>query len=225
MSRKTAARLVELLRRERVLDMPALRSAFPGRSQRGIMRDLAAVGYRSSCNLHGRYYTLDDIPEFDGEGLWRHRHVLFSRQCTLKATIRHLVEVADDGCTHGELQERLRLRVHDSLLDLVQKGEIAREGLDHLYLYVSADLRIGSAQLARRRAQMTPAPPTLDASTVIAVLVTVIRREARRPEDVLTHLRAEGRPVTLEQVHEVFGRYDLGKKTSRDQAAFRWLGP
>ena len=157
MGQKTAAQLVELLRRERVLDMPALRSAFPGRSQRGIMRDLAAVGYRTSCNLHGRFYALDDVPEFDGDGLWRHGHVLFSRQGTLKATVRHLVEAADDGRTHGELQERLRLRVYDTLLDLVQKGEIAREALDQLFLYISADLQIGSAQLRRRRAQMTPA--------------------------------------------------------------------
>ncbi len=212
MGQKTAAQLVELLRRERVLDMPALRSAFPGRSQRGIMRDLAAVGYRTSCNLHGRFYALDDVPEFDGDGLWRHGHVLFSRQGTLKATVRHLVEAADDGRTHGELQERLRLRVYDTLLDLVQKGEIAREALDQLFLYISADLQIGSAQLRRRRAQMTPAPPPLDASTVIAVLVTVIRREARRLEDAVAHLRAEGRPVTLEQVREVFERYELGKK-------------
>jgi hypothetical protein len=209
---KTAAQLVELLRCERVLDMPALRSAFPGRSQRGIMRDLAAVGYRTSCNLHGRFYALADVPEFNEDGLWRHRQVLFSRQGTLKATVRHLVEAADDGRTHGELQERLRLRVHDTLLDLVQKGEIAREALDQLFLYISADLQIGNAQLRRRRAQMTPAPPPLDASTVIAVLVTVIRREARRPEDAVAHLRAEGRPVTLEQVREVFERYELGKK-------------
>ena len=123
-----------------------------------------------------------------------------------------MVEAADDGRTHGELQERLRLRVHDTLLDLVQKGEIAREALDQLFLYISADLQIGSAQLRRRRAQMNPAPLPLDTSTVIAVLVTVIRREARRPEDALAHLRAEGRPVTLEQVREVFERYELGKQ-------------
>ena len=92
MGQKTAAQLVELLRCERVLDMPALRSAFPGRSQRGIMRDLAAVGYRTSCNLHGRFYALADVPEFNEDGLWRHRQVLFSRQGTLKATVRHLVD-------------------------------------------------------------------------------------------------------------------------------------
>ena len=194
--------------------MPALQAAFPGRAWRSILRDLVEVGYRSSCNLHGRFYTLNEIPRFDEDGLWRHGQILFSREGTLGATVRNLVEGADNGRTQREIQQRLGPRVHDTLFDLVQKGEIAREAIERLFVYVSADLRVGATQLARRRAQMTPAQTPLEASTVVAVLLTVIRGDARRPEDVLTHLRAEGSAITLEQIRAVFARYDLGNKDS-----------
>lgn len=216
MSGESAAKLAGLLRQHRVLDMPALRLALPDRSQRSIMRDLAAVGYLASCNLSGRFYTLVDVPEFDADGLWRHGEALFSREGTLKATVRRLVERADDGRTHPELQERLRLRVHNTLFELVGQGLIARADLDKLYLYVSADLQAGAAQIAKRREQLgvEPLPAPLDADGVIAVLVAVIQRAARRPEHVVAHLRSEGRAVTVEQVAQVFEHYGLAKKNA-----------
>lgn len=216
MGRRTPAQLVEMLRREQVLDMPALSAAFPGRSQRGIIRDLVAVGYRTSCNLHGRFYALAETPDFDADGLWRHQHVLFSRHGTLRSTVRHLVEKADDGRLHRELQHQLQMRVHDTLRDLVQVGEIAREPIDQTFLYISPEPQAGAAQVARRRGGPAPAPtPLLNPSDVIAVLLAVIRRGDRRPEDVVTHLRAEGQHLGLDQVAEVFERYDLAKKNSR----------
>lgn len=213
MGRETATQLTALLRRERVLDMPALRAAFPGRSQRGIIRDLVAVGYLASCNLHGRFYTLAETPQFDEDELWRHQRVLFSRHGTLKATVRHLIEKADNGRTHHEVQQRLQLRVHDTLLDLVQGRQIAREEIDQIFLYISADLQVGARQVARRRAEMAPEPlMPLDPAGIIAVLLAVIRRKAQRPEEVVAHLHAQGHAITLEQVKEVFERYDLAKK-------------
>ena len=97
MSRDTQTELIRLLRAERVLDMPALRHAFPGRSQISIFRDLVAVGYVTSCNLDGRFYTLAETPTWDPDGLWRCAPALFSQHGTLKATIRHLVEQAEAG--------------------------------------------------------------------------------------------------------------------------------
>jgi len=214
LSDDTQRQLVRLLRRAHVMDMPALRNAFPDRSQRSIIRDLVAVGYLASCNLDGRFYTLAATPEFDTDGLWRHDRAIFSRHGTLKASVRHLVEKAEDGRTHPELQARLQLRIHDTLLDLVQQGQIAREMLNKLFLYVSADLQVGAAQVARRRAEMAPEPAPLDAEGVIAVLLTLIQHGARQPEQVVAQLRSEGRAVSLAQVAQVFARYDLGKKNS-----------
>ena len=151
MSQPTAEELAALLRRRRVMDMPALCRAFPQRSQRSLIRDLNAIGYLSSCNNSGGFYTHPDIPEFDDDGLWHHEQALFSRYGSLKATVRHLVRTAESGQTERDLHRRLQLRVHNTLLDLVSAQEIARELIDKLFLYVSADLEVQAAQLARRR--------------------------------------------------------------------------
>ena len=76
-----------------------------------VFRRLRGIGYRSSYSHAGAYYTLADIPEFDEHDLWYFQHVGFSRHGTLKATARQLVETADDGRTHTELEQRLRVRV------------------------------------------------------------------------------------------------------------------
>jgi len=196
------------------MDMPALCRAFPQRSQRSLIRDLNAIGYLSSCNNSGGFYTHPDIPEFDDDGLWHHEQALFSRYGSLKATVRHLVRTAESGQTERDLHRRLQLRVHNTLLDLVSAQEIARELIDKLFLYVSADLEVQAAQLARRRGllQHAAAQPPLGPYEVIEVLLAVIHHGARQPEQVVAHLRAAGRAVSAEQVQQVFARYELGGK-------------
>ena len=210
----TTEELTALLRRGRVMDMPALRRAFPHRSRRSIIRDLGAVGYLASCNYSGGFYTLADIPEFDADGLWRHEQALFSRHGTLRATARHLVRTAESGQTHHELHQRLQLRVHNTLLELVSAREIAREIIDKLFLYVSADLDVQAAQVARRRTLLQRAEelPPLEPDDVIAVLLAVIHQGARQPEQVVAYLRSEGRLLSLAEVEQVFAWYELGGK-------------
>lgn len=90
-----------------------------------FFRDLKVIGHLYSCNHAGRFYTLTDVPQFDADGLWQYQGVFFSRHGTLKATVGHLVQTADAGRTHHELQELLCVRVHNTLLDLVRRNEIA----------------------------------------------------------------------------------------------------
>ena len=65
MSAETQRHLVSLLRQHLVLDMPALRQAFPQRSLRSLIDHLQAVGYLASCNASGRFYTLKELADFD----------------------------------------------------------------------------------------------------------------------------------------------------------------
>ncbi|MDI6814296.1 MAG: hypothetical protein QMD10_12280 [Desulfitobacteriaceae bacterium] len=208
--------LASLFRRAPVLDMQALLQAFPGRSQRSIIRDLVSVGYLASYNHAGRFYTLTDVPQFDTDGLWQYQGVFFSRHGTLKATVRHLVQTAGAGQTHPELQQRLHVRVHNTLLDLVRRNEIAREEVDKLFLYVSVDSEVRINQIAKRRQQMEhrPPAPAVGPYEVIEVLLDVIRFGEQRPEQVASHLRDKGLGVSIEQVAAVFDCYDLGKKNS-----------
>jgi len=88
-------------------------------SGRTVFRILRRMEYLSSYSRAGRYYTLTKIPSFDTDGLWAHSGVLFSHHRTLRNTIVHPATKAEAGHTHAELQHRLRLRVHDTLHDLV----------------------------------------------------------------------------------------------------------
>ena len=83
-------------------------------------RRLSELSYLSSYSHAGRYYTLPDIPQFDPDGLWLHGGVGFSRHGTLKDTVPVLVDRSESGVLHRELQRRLQVRVHNTLLDLVR---------------------------------------------------------------------------------------------------------
>jgi hypothetical protein len=108
------------------------------------------VGYRTSFTHRGQYYTLGELLEFDEWGLWFHGDIGFSRSGTLKETLAVQVEQAPDDRTHGELSHRLRVRVHNPLLDLVHEGRIGRERYRGQPLYVSADADRAVEQVSRR---------------------------------------------------------------------------
>jgi hypothetical protein len=203
-----------------------LRAVLKTRSRMTVFRRLSTVGYRSSYNHAGRYYTLTDVPEFDEDGLWQHAGVGFSRDGTLKETVVHLVEKAEAGLFHRELQVRLQVRVHNTLADLVEARRIGRErllGAQGEYLYVGADGARATVQVAHRRLKIEeaaeksqPAAAEIAPSLVIEVLIevihgSVVRLDARQ---VAGHLAARAIVVTEEQVGDIFRRYGVVKKTA-----------
>jgi hypothetical protein len=211
--------LRERFRRHPVAELPELCRALSA-SGRTVFRVLGRIGYHSSYNRAGRYYTIEGIPRFDEDGLWFHEDIGFSAHGTLRATIEALVQQSAAGFTHEELSRLLRLRVHDPLRSLVQAKRLGREHVEALYVYVSARSRTARAQLQQRRRPQaaTPPPPPLDAARVIDVLLAVIRAPGTRAGDVGAELRQRGRAVSDAQVEELFRRYDLGKKTARSRS-------
>ena len=202
------------------MDMPAILSGMAGRSMRSIYRDLSRMGYLSSYTHAGRYYTLAEIADFDDCGLWFHEGIGFSRSGTLKETAAVLVETADGGRTHPELESLVRVRVHNTLLGLVEDGRLGRERIGGLYLYVSADGAVRVQQVERRHAllaAMTPVPAALPTEVVIAVLVEALHASEGLAAGtvVAARLVARGQEVTAEQVERIYADFQLepGKKT------------
>lgn len=212
--------LRKLFRRTPVVELDALFETLETRSRMSVFRRMKEAGYLSSYTHSGRFYTLREVPQFDAAGLWRHRDVGFSRAGTLKATVAEAVEQSPVGRTHAELQEILRVRVFNTLLELVRAEKVRREALaSRGALYVSADKTRASEQLQRR----LKAGSTMTASTlVIEVLLELLHGAAveARPVEVAQRLSARGLSIPVEQVREVFERYGLGeKKGARSQ---RW---
>jgi hypothetical protein len=216
----TREALTRLFQRRQVADLDQLCVALGTRSRMTVFRRLSTVGYLSSYSHSGRYYTLRDLPAFDADGLWQHRDVLFSRDGTLTRTLVRLVEEADAGQLHRELQLRVRLRVHNTLSELVADRRLGRAPVAGEYLYTSAAAPRAAAQLACRR-QFGPAPSitsgaALTPALVIEVLVEVIRGAVVQVDaaQVAARLMARGLPVTPAQVEDVCRRHGVGKKTA-----------
>lgn len=207
------------LRRKKVADMKELRELLGGRSQRSVFRDLDEAGYRTSYTHVGRYYTLEDIPVFDDQGLWFHRDIGFSRAGTLKQTAAEQVGQAPEGRTHDELQGLLRVRVHNTLLGLVRDGRIGRERLGRVYLYVSADPERAAQQVKERQELSASLAMMLRVPTdeeVVEVLVEALRGAPAIPvpEQVARRLVARGVRLEPHHVQMVYEEHGLvpGKK-------------
>jgi hypothetical protein len=211
--------LENLFRRKRVVLLDDLRSALQTPSRTTIFRVLSSVGYLTSYSHAGRFYTLKDIPKFNDLGIWFYRDIGFSAHGTLRTTVVFLVEQAPAGQTHEELQGQLRLRLHDTLRDLVEAKALTRQSWEEVYVYLNAEREAAAAQwakrqtLSRRPIEPTPALP-LDPARVIDILVDVIHHPKDDAKAITARLSARGRPVTLEQVEAVFSSYGV-KKTVR----------
>ncbi len=214
--------LTVLFRNRPVADLATLFETLETESRMSVFRRLSAIGYLTSYTHAGRFYTLRTLPAFDRDGLWCHQGVCFSRHGSLKATIPYIIDNADAGRTQHELQVRLRVRVHNTLLDLAREKRIGRETWAAQYLYVSADAARAAAQLALRKTQPGVTSGTaveVATSAVIDVLLDLVRSagvqvDAKR---VAERLNARGIAVKSEQVEDIFWRHGV-KKTARSRS-------
>ena len=217
---RSAQTLLDLFALETVVDLPRIQVALGGASSMTAFRYLRQVPYRRSYNHNGRYYCLHEPSRYDRLGLWSVGDIHFSVDASLGKTVRRLVYEMEAGATHRELQERLRVRVHNTLLTLLRRGEIERERLAHLYVYLHRDAAIRKRQIQCRASLLNP-ENTARVTTgvpdeiVIQVLLTLLHHPGAKAAEVVRYLRGHSPPVSMEQVGAVFARYDLesiGKK-------------
>jgi len=218
-----STRLGRLLRRNQSLDFTSIARAAGGRSRRSLFRDLDSLGYLTSYTHAGRYYTLCDIPQFDDHGLWFHKGIGFSRAGTLKNTLVELIGAAEAGYTHLELKALMHVRVHNTVLALVQEKRVNREHIEKLYVYVSAQRERAREQVARRGEWLAAGEAArvfeVPVMTVIEVLMEVIRagQVLIGPAEVVQRLHGRGIQVSVGEAEQVFVCYELNalKKTPR----------
>ena len=192
-----------------VAELPQLGRALGTQSRMSVFRRLSLLGYLSSYTHAGRYYTLASIPQFDTDGLWRFEGAGFSRDGTLKATLRRLVETSEAGRTQRELQLRLGVRVHNPLLNLVERRQLRRDSVEDEYVYLAPARARAADQLQRRRALPTqPAALTIDVEVLLEVIHGV-RLPAPQAATVAARLRARGVVASVAEVAAVFERYGL----------------
>jgi len=204
-----------------VVEMNTLFLTLKTQSRMSIFRRLKEIGYYSSYTHAGRYYTIADIPQFDDHGLWFYEGIGFSKLSTLKATIVGLVNVAPAGFTHIELNNLLRLRVHNTLLVLVREYFLTRKRIGGTYLYLNIAQEQADKQILRRQEQLSKVPKEViepPMTTIIEVLIETIHagKAYIDPSIIADRLSARAVFITAKQVKHVFTRYGVNceKKTT-----------
>jgi hypothetical protein len=151
--------LLQRLQRYKIATLAELKQVLGTEVALTVLRKLKELDYLTSYSHAGRYYTLRAIARFDGDGLYSHDGVWFSRHGTLLATAQHFVDDAPQGYFAQELASALHVQVHDALRQLVLRRQIARQSFSGLYLYTSTDAATRQRQLLSRRSSQ--AVPTL----------------------------------------------------------------
>ena len=147
-----ADRLRELLHSQKIATLSELKLALGTTADITVFRKLNELSYRSSYSHRGRYYTLEEIPQFDPQGLWSFQGVWFSRWGNLVTTLEALVGAAPQGYFAHELRHLLHVEVKDALLQLVEQRRVARQPVSGLFLYCSPEATGRRRQLLARQA-------------------------------------------------------------------------
>lgn len=186
-----------------------------GNSIPTVRRRLSEWNTHTSYNQNGRYYTLPDIPRFNEHGLWRYRHVYFSKHGNLKQTVIHLINQSEAGLSASELGEILGLPPRSFISHFQQHPGFRREKHHGVFIYMSSDRNVCARQKGGRQVRdvrnYTPAE-------AIAILVEKIKTPDAPHETICRRLRKRRFKITPDIVETLFAAHGLDlKKTSRSR--------
>jgi len=150
-SEYSSSSLSALLHKQKIATMPELMTALGTDARRTVFRKLEELDYRTSYSHRGRFYTLDELIDFNERGLWSWEQVWFSVHGTLVATAAAFVDRAELGYFVDELDNLLHVGTKDALRKLAREDRIAREVVEGRFLYCSAEAGRRRQQLLARR--------------------------------------------------------------------------
>ena len=129
--------LVQLFHKEKVITLNQIKNALGTDIKMTALRKLKSLSYKTSYSHAGKYYTLDDIANYNKLGLWEFNQVFFSKFGSLKNTIENLVCFSETGYSAAELKQLLNVGVQKPLLQLYSTGCLYREQIGSIYHYFS----------------------------------------------------------------------------------------
>ena len=196
----------------RVLTLPQLSDRL-GCSSRTVLRRLKEHGYFSSYNHCGKFMTLEEVANFDSCGLWLCKGARFSNYGTLRNTVHQFVQGSEKGMTHGELAMALGLRVHDTLLHLVNEGKIRRERLGPSFVYLSRNRSIQRTQTRQRKEFIkTSERPRATSQQKIATLLELIMDPQIERQEIVARVKRKSVSISRDVVDTIFDKFELDKK-------------
>lgn len=205
----------KLFSKEKVVTIEALKNMLDTDFSKTVFRYLKEIGYLSSYNNAGKFYTLPNIPRYDEYGLWHYEAASFSRFGTLKSTISSMINGSHEGFTHGELKQLLRCRVQNTLNDLIKNNIVSRESINGLFVYTSADRKKVVDQISQREKKNRIGKSQgvgIELPIIIEILLELLRLSIWDTKTISRNLHIRKVTVTEPQVKEVLRHYNLKKK-------------
>ena len=213
---KRKRKLEKLFNKGKVVTIDDLKNTLDTNFSKTVFRYLKEIGYLTSYNNAGRFYTMPHIPKFDEYGLWHYEVASFSKFGTLKSTIRSMIEASNEGFTHRDLKQLLRCRVQNTLNDLTKNDVISRGFVNGLFVYDSANKEKALAQISHREKKSAIEKiqgEAIELPIVIEILLELLRSSVWDAKTISKNLHIRKVSVTEQQVKEVFLRYNLKKNS------------
>ncbi len=118
-----------------------------------------------------------------------------------------------------ELQERLRVHVHNTLLTLFRQSGIDRERIARVYVYVPTDPVIRRNQLERRQAliareETASVEVEVVDRIIIEVLLVLLRHPGSKAADVVRYLRGHSLPLSGDRSTSMFRHWSMPASSS-----------
>jgi hypothetical protein len=216
MEKDTSAMLKKFFKKNKIARLVDLFNLLHTKSRMSVFRRLRELQYLSSYTHSGSYYSIKNILDFNSSGLWYFNEVGFSKFGNLKETLIHIIDDSDSGFTHEELEKKLHVRVHNTLLDLVKSNKISREKADGKYAYFSIQASKSKKQVATRKNYTGKlAGSGLSDFLIIEILASIIRSTKGsliNPEIIVLDLaKSRGVVVVKDQVNWIVEKLDLKK--------------
>lgn len=207
-----------LLKDRTAITLKELHTIFCNRSARSLSRDLVKVGVITSYTHAGQYRIRTSTPRFNLKGLWFYQDIGFSKYGTLKVTVLQFVESSIHGTTHKELQEMLKINVHNTLKQLVEEKKITRKQMpNNLYVYLHRDKDKSTQQFELRLSMNSDSMTSISVPSqweTIEVLAELIRCHeiTAVPAVIANRLKQRGLDIKKKAVENIFTYYQIKKK-------------
>lgn len=196
-----------LIRRKKIVTLEELAMSLHC-SKRTVQRRLIQLKTIRSYNRNGQYYTLEDIPKFDTNGLWRYRETYFSRFGNLTQTFVQLVHASQAGLTAYEAGDLIGLRPSSFLWSVHSHPEIKREKYQGRYVYFSSKSARHAEQLQNRL--ILPQTQRLPSEyETIAILVEKIKHPQWSIDKLANQLKRKNLCIEPHVIENLFLHHGL----------------
>lgn len=143
--------VVSLLNDNKIATLNEIKHALKTRSTMTVFRKLKLLDYQSSYSHRGKYYTLNEIADFDDSGLWSYQSVWFSKYGNLIETAKEFIDQSTAGFAANELESVLHVQVKHPLLKLFQDRRVDRKKLSGRYVYFNVAPKKQKSQITVRK--------------------------------------------------------------------------